>query len=381
MNLLASHSTIWTISALASLVSVALFVAEWRRPDARRRSLRLGATVGTVAALALWALRPAWYDGGLETPAGEMTAALWTGSAQAVPAPGEVEPRYRFALPDANVPADAGATVLPDAATLRRHFPEVGRLRILGDGLEPADLPPLAGLRVEFAPGPRSVAVASDPSVVSLRCPRVLALGETLVVEGRAGGLPTGQTTPLILEAPDGTVTEAVSGPADANGEAAFAVHAPSPAAVGKALFQLHVNGISTNATLGVEVRAPILPRVLVLESAPRFDTTALRRWYEAAGGNLRARVRLGQDRYRFFAADGAAPAEFNALDAPLLAGFDLLLADGRALASLAAPEREILRAAVLDTGLGVLALADDAVLPPAAVAPDRAWILPWVLR
>ncbi len=388
MIFLASHSAAWTVTVFALLAAVALLVAEWRRPDARRRPARLGATFLAVAALAAWALRPAWRDGGTGTSAGQSNAALWTGTAPVLPAPGEVEPRYRFALPGANVPAGIAAMFLPDVATLRRRFPEVGRLHILGDGLDPADLPSLAGLRVEFTLGTRPAALASGPTFLSLRCPRVLPLGETLIVEGRAGNLPPGQIASLSLENPDGTTTEAVTAPADANGEAGFAVRAPSPTAAGKSLWRLRLKektGAATrpmaDETLGVEVRAPVLPRVLVLESAPRFDTALLRRWYEEAGGTLRARVRLGQDRYRFFAADGSATAEFNALDAPLLAGFDLVLADGRALASLPAPEREILRAAVADTGLGVLVLADDAILPPAAIAPDRAWLFPWQLR
>ncbi len=377
MTFLVGHLVAWTVATFALFAATALLVAEWQRPDDRRRLWRLGATLLAVVALALWALRPAWSVNDESTSNGQTTAALWTNAATAFPAPNAVERRYRFALPGANVPGDAGVTFLPDVATLRRRFPEVGRLLILGDGLDPADLPSLAGWRVEFTLGPG--AVGKVPSVRSLRCPRVLPLGETLVVEGRVAGLPAGKTAAVSLEGPDGAATEVSTAQADANGEAAFTVRAPSPTAAGKSLWRFHLNG-SVGETLGVEVRAPSLPRVLVLESAPQFDVAALRRWYEEAGGVLRARVRLGQDRYRFFAADGSAPAEFNALDAPLLAGFDLVLADGRALASLPAPERETLRAAVAGTGLGVLVLADDAVLPPAAVAPDRAWLFPWQL-
>lgn len=382
MTFLASHSTVWAIFVVASSAAIALLVAEWRRSDVRRRPVRLGATVLAIAALAAWALRPAWRDHGQATPGGQTTAVLWTnGTAPSLPNPPEVEPRYRFALPGANVSPDAGVIFLPDVATLRRRLPEIGRLRIIGDGLEPADLPSLSGLRVEFVRGSRQAGDGNAPFVLTLRCPRVLALGETLIVEGRAGGLPVNKSTVFTLESPDGSVTNGTSAAADANGEASFTVRAPSPPAAGQFVWRLRVQGGTVNETLGVEVRAPSLPRVLVLESAPRFDTPLLRRWYEEAGGTLRARVRLGQDRYRFFATDGAASAEFNALDAPLLAGFDLVLADGRALASLAAPERDLLRAAVADTGLGVLVLADDAVLPPATVAPDRAWFFPWQLR
>ena len=302
---------------------------------------------------------------------------LWTYSARPVPAPTNDDLSLRFALLGANAPADA--TVLPDVATWRRRFPEVGRLRLLGDGLEPAELPALAGLRVEFAPGPAST--DGRRAVRSLRCPRVLAAGEPLVIEGVLAGLPAGGSSTLTLETPDGTSTTADTAPADADGAAGFILRAPAPAAAGRWPVRLRSRDDAIDATLGVEVRTPALPRVLVLESAPRFDTAALRRWYEEAGGVLRARLRVGQDRYRFFAAAGSPAGEFDALDAALLAGCDLVVADARALAALPAPERDILRAAVTDTGLGLLALADDAVMPPAAPAPDRAWIFPWTVR
>ena len=372
--LLVDQSSALTVLSLALLATTVLFVAEWRRADRRRRAARLGATVLAVAALAGWALRPAYFADKPSPGSQQVVATLWTAGATSI----SPLPRDVFALPGANVPAGVGVTFLPDPATWRRRNPDVGRLRILGDGLEPADLPSLDGLQVEFVPGPR--VDAAGPSVRSLRCPRVLSLGETLTVEGRVGNLPVGQTATLTLEAPDGTTTEAATAPADANGEAGFTVHAPSSAAPGRFLWRLRLKP-GVDETVGVEVRAPSLPRVLVLESVPRFDTAGLRRWYEEAGGTLRARVRLGQDRYRFFGTGEPAAPEFNALDPALLVGFDLVLADARALASLPAPEREILRMAVADTGLGLLVLADDAVLPPAMVAPDRAWMFPWQLR
>ena len=363
---------------LALIAAAVLCVAEWRRPDRRRLSARLGATVLAVTALALWGLRPTWRGDHSPKADGEDLAVLWTPSARPAPVPAGSEPRGRFALPGANVPTDARATFLPDAATWRRRFPAVGRVHILGDGMEPAELPALAGLRVEFNPVPEPA--DTKPAVRSLRCPRVLTLGEPLAIEGRVSGLPVGGSATLTLESPDGTTTAADTTPAGADGTGGFALRAPSPAATGPWTFRLRSKDASIDETLGVAVRAPVLPRVLVLESAPRFDTAALRRWYEEAGGTLRARLRLGQDRYRFFATSGAA-AEFGALDGPLLAGCDLVVADARALAALPPPERDALRAAVTDTGLGLLALADDAVLPPAQIAPDRAWIFPWTLR
>ena len=116
-------------------------------------------------------------------------------------------------------------------------------------------------------------------------------------------------------------------------------------------------------------VVAPDLPRVLALAGAPRFDTAALRHWFETAGGTFDARTSTGQDKDRFESAHDPPP-QFASLDARLLAGYDLVLADGRARAALPPPEREALRAAVADTGLGLLVLADDAKLADDALFP-----------
>ena len=63
------------------------------------------------------------------------------------------------------------------------------------------------------------------------------------------------------------------------------------------------------------------------------------------------------------------------------------MLADGRSLLALKDPERAVLAAAVTNDGLGVLTLADDAVLPAAGAATSEAEkspaaaLLPWTLR
>ncbi len=343
---------------LTALAAGALAGLEWRRPDRRHRAMRIGATLLAVGALALLGWRPTWRRP-VRAVSARGVAALWTPGAAPVRDGGE---REQFALPGASAPP--GATFLPDAGTLRRRFPGVGTLHVYGDGLEPSELAALGGLRVEFHP---ALMIPVGPVFAFVRGPRELGLGEELAVQGRVAGLTPGQVVTVSLEAPDGVATDAATASADAHGEAAFAVTGAPPPAAGRFVWRLRVG--KTDEALGVAVVAPELPRVLALAGAPRFDTAALRHWFETAGGTFDARTTTGQDKYRFESAHDPPP-QFTALDARLLAGYDLVLADGRALAALPTPERDALRDAVTNTGLGLLVLADDAKVADPALFP-----------
>ncbi len=295
--------TFWIIIA-ATLAAVSFALLEWRRANRHHLALRLAATVFAVAALALLGLRPAWRRS--PPPAGGVRAVLWTplASPAALALPAGIDAQHRFALPDA-AHLDPAAKPIPDAAFLRRHHPEIGTVQLLGDGLDPSELAALRGLRVEFGspnppPGP--------PGIRFLRCPRELNLGDPLVVQGSLG---PGTNATLTLEAPDGTTVNAATAPADATGETRFTLQTASPSATGRFLWHLRApasaGSPAIDLPLGVTVVPPTLPRVLVLESAPRFDTAALRRWFEAAGGTLTARTQLGQDRYHY-ASSAASP-------------------------------------------------------------------------
>ncbi len=373
-----SSPTSWPIILAAVLAAIGFSLLEWKRADRRHRPARLAATLLTVAALALLGLRPTWQRA---TPAasGGVRAVLWTplvstASTARVPPPAGIDAKHHFALPAAAY-RDPAATLIPDAVFLRRHFPEIDTLRILGDGLDPSEFDALRGLRVEFTPPPPALAA---PGLRFLSCPRELPLGDPLVIQGSLGGLVLGTTVTLALESPDATVVHATTSPADAAGEAIFTLRAPSPPAAGRFLWHLRVppspSFPALDFPLGVAVIAPDLPRLLILESAPRFDSAALRRWFETAGGAALIRTRLGQDRYRYAATPAAAsPPDFPSLDAALLARFDLLLADASAAAALPPVERTALLAAVADTGLGVLILPDDGA-PPA----EANTLFPW---
>ena len=370
-------------AAAAVIAAGILILEEWRRPDRRRLPWRIVAALLAVLGLALLGLRPAWRARRSSPDGAGTEASLYTPGGRALPA----ATGLRFALPLPGTAAPPDAVVLPDVAALRRNFPQAGTLHVYGDGLEPFDLAALRGLRVRF----HSPAPPAQPAITFVRCPRELPLGAPLELQGRVDGLPPGETASLTLASPDGSTTETATAPAGRDGSAAFTIRAPAPPTVGRFEWRLRLTRSgSPGDPLGVAVVRPTLPRVLVLETTPRFDTSALRRWFEQAGGTLAARTQVGKDLYRFFgpaAGNGNAPGEFAAIDGPLLAGYDLVLADGRSLLALKDAERTALGAAVANDGLGVLTLADDAVLPaagaavPEAAKSPAAALLPWTLR
>ena len=343
---------------------------EWRRSNRQHLTWRLLATVLAVATLALLA-RPTPAS---DTPYAISEAVLWTAGNS--PAPLDEGHLPQFALPD-TVGAPPQATVLPDVGLLRRRFPYLRTLQVFGDGLDPAELPALDGLRVVFhsphQPAPK------HPGVSFLSCPRELPLGESLVVQGRVAGLPPGTNVPVSLESPDGNKTEASTTTADSHGEAAFNLQAAPLSAAGRFVWQLRVSSITE--LLGVSVVLPALPRILVLEGEPHFETAALRHWFEAAGGTFTVRTQVGKANTRFAAAQPTTP-EFAAVNAETFAGYDLVLTDGQALAALHPEERAALTTAVDQTGLGLLVRADASALPPDTpnVPPELLPFFPWKL-
>lgn len=363
---------------IISMSALALLVAwlEWRRRNARQLGARLVCSTMAVAALAL--LGASRLDDETTARPGTTHATLWTSDAGAdTPAAKDASGGdLQFILPGV-LTRPAGAITVPDVAYIRRRHPEIGSLRIVGDGLEPFDLPAVEGLKLAWdADGSRP----SRPTITVANFPRLLSLGDNLVVQGRIEGLAAGEKARLVLQGPQENATEiTVNGRADA--PTPFEISGGSPAAEGQFVWQLKMNAGSDTTLLaderiGVAVVRPMLPRVLVLESSPRLETSHLRRWFSEIGGALQSRTLVGRDRYRF-AATNSSGAAFSVIDSELLNRFDLVIADPAAVLSLTTAEREAVRAAIVNDGLGLLLLAGSEPLG-ADATDDAAFFLSW---
>ena len=354
------------VFAVAAVGSAVLAFVEARRHDERRRLARILASIAAVVALALLGLYR--FTEGREPEASETDAVLWTENAD----PSTPATARHFALPRA-AHAPAGAIRIPDAAFIRREHPEITNVRIVGDGLEPFELAHLEGVDVVFEPHERRTA---KPSVSFLRYPRQTAVGQQLQVQGSVDGLAPGETVTLSVVAPDAGKTETVV--TGAGGEPVpFTLLTAAAAAEGRFLWQ--VSAVSTTGetlldeTLGIAVVRPALPRVLAIESSPSLDTAHLQRWFGEIGATLISRATIGKDRHRF-TSSAEAPVEFGSIDRELLARVDVLMADRVALAGLTSEERDAIRSAVAEDGLGMLVLASDD-LPPTLVNDS---LFPW---
>ncbi len=250
------------------------------------------------------------------------------------------------ALPEASAPS--GTIAAPDLATALRRRPGIGRLRILGEGLEARDVGVARGLAVSFDP-------PSVPrALVALALPAPAAPGGAFRVGGEASGV---RGTAALLD-PGGAQVDIV--PLDADGRFVLTGAARPP---GTALFRIRLRdghgGIVEEADVPVVAVADPAPRILYLAGAPGPEVKYWRRWATDAGLVPSVRQSVG---------DGLALGEpVPPLGAALLARYDLVVVDERSWAALGSDERAALASAVRG-GLGLL-LRATGPLPPAVRA------------
>lgn len=262
------------------------------------------------------------------------------------------------------------ASVIADPADLRSRRASVHRVFVVGWGLEAAEWQALDSIPVSFRPTPVA------PGIRRVSWPAEVVLGDRFVVEGDVAAGQDGQL--ITLEDPSGT-----SDSARLDSSGAFRL-AALPRATGRSRYVLRTGpaGRSVTAeTLAITTVAPPAWRVLILESRPRFETSALRDWLVARGGAVAIRTAVSRNRFRTeFVNWDSVP--IVALTSRLVAQVDVAVIDGRTLASLTASERLTLRRAVAGAGLGVLVIPDTVVFDAGADRfSDRGFFLDFSLR
>jgi hypothetical protein len=247
-------------------------------------------------------------------------------------------------LPEA--PAGLGGEAAPDLATALRRHPEVSRLHILGQGLEPRDRDAVHGRAVVFDPAP------APSGVTELYSPNLVAPGASFAVAGRINGASGG--TADLLD-PSGQVVE--SKPVPASGEFTLTGVARAP---GAALFALRLRDKAHPVeTVDVPIWTAEVPapKVLLLAGAPGSEVKALRRWATDSGIAIQSVLAVGDG---LELGDPRPP-----LNASTLNRLDLVVVDERSWAGLSAGDQAALAAAVRQ-GLGLLLRITGPV--PAAV-------------
>lgn len=320
--------------ASAAALGALLAALEFRRGPRRHRALRMGAVLVAVASLSALAAPPS-----IPSPLSrDDTAILLT--------PGAT-PYQRRALRD-SLP---GARILewPDSVAsidrLRLGMAGLRQLHVAGWGLREAHWEAHDDLGLIFHPAP------PPPGFTSVTWPPVVRLGDDFTVVARLQG--GSGDTPAWLRHPDGRVDTL---PAAGGGEsvARFPVR---PRAEGPGTWVLGA-GSAVVESLAVMVLPAQPPAVLVLEGAPSFETTFLRRWLAEQGATMAIRTRVSRDRYRTERIN-ALGLVLDQVSPGLLARFDLVILDGQSLAALGPVGRSALDRAVRQDGLGVLVRPD----------------------
>lgn len=330
---------------LALLVMLALTVQRaWRRLDGRsqlRRWLVTILNIGAFAAVALLVAPPERLQ------QNNQQALLLTPGATTGELPGN---RPLFSLPGVEVTQSAirvQELSLPGQLMLR--LPGLASLEVQGHGLsaeEWGQLPP--GLSVRFDPPPLS-------GPVDMQWSRRLNAGEPLRVAGRVSLANDRGVVRLSLLDPAGLpVTEVSARPGQS-----FELQAV-PKATGRMTYQLQAwrgDMLISQSPVGIDVQDNRGARLLVLQSAPSFDTSQLVNWVAGRGQQAVVLTQISAD--RDLTQGFNTPDQMSlSLDSELLRWADLVMMDGRRWAGLAAVQRQ----RVLDEvrrGAGLLLLAD----------------------
>ncbi len=332
--------------ALAVLVACARLLLAHRRDARRPRAWRLVALCLLQPLLAV-ALYGMLFPPPRPLAAGAMT--LLTEGATPADVPAAARDGVLLALPEA--PAVDGVSRVPDLGTALRRHPGTTEVHVVGAGLVARDRDAAASVGIAFAPP------AMPRGLVRVDAPHRVGEGDAFRVAGRVEQVD-GATVELLD--PAGRRIDL----AQADDAGAFALEAVAFAA-GAAEYRLRVRdgdeAVVDESRVALWIDAVVPPRVVLLAGAPNPETRALRRWLEAAGTPLQARIALG----------GGTQLGDAATSPQALAQTDLLVVDARAWAALG----EAGRARALDAvraGMGLL-LRMDTPLPASALAPLRA--------
>lgn len=315
----------------------------------------------SLAILGWWSFRPA------EDPLERVKRiTLWTAGAAADESRVSIE-TVHVAL--AAAPAPMSALRVADAASLRRRLPLLEHVEIRGDGVDPADAAALRPLTIAWQrPSPAPV----RPGLVMVSSPLQVSIGQRVTVHGAVAGLGRDGAR-LTLASPDGSL-ESIQLVASSLNSAPFSISSSPARTAGEFEWQLRLEPGGDRLPLGVSVKAPPPPRVLLLQASPNPEVTRLLRWLTAARSPTTSRTRVSAERFRFTAAHGS-PAEFTTLDDAVLKQFDVMVTTESGLTELKAEEQQALSEAVKTGGFGLLVVGGSD--PKAA----NSSLLPWRLE
>lgn len=343
-------------SATSSFLLVALLVSiaigaysiwlAWRRPNRKRLVWRMAASLTAVICLALLALQPS-----VRQPVSLQAAILLTNGAsvdslEALLKTQAALPVYMLdSLATQSFP-NVRVQSVPDVAYLRRNFPPINQLHVLGYGLPDYELAQLDSVRITWHPTPLPAGVER------VQWTEKVNLGEPLRLQGTyQNGLDT--AVQLILTG-FGTAMDSVI--VAGKQSASFALQT-IPKETGRFVYNLKIRlGTDTlrEEKIPVEVRPARPLQLLLLESFPNFETKFLKKWLSEQQHHVVVRSEISRNKFRteFLNTEKTG---LNRLSPILLKQFDVILTDSETFRQLNNRETAALRQAVTRTGLGLV--------------------------
>ncbi len=345
----------WTALAIGLLLILITSYLEIRRANRKRLVWRLLANGAAALSLVAMALQLQWLS-----PAQSISALLITAGADSQTVKSLADSLHpaskTFAIGDNEKWKSRFPHLenIPDAAYLKRHYPEINFLHVAGHGLNDYDWDELDSIQIRpnFSPLPLGIK--------HLYWPRELAVGQAVQVQGTLAGLHN-ETYWLYLADLGGAVDSIkIIGP----DEARFKLHA-TPRASGKFLYSVRLKSSAGKTLfdeqLDVVVAMPQPLKILVLAGTASFETKYLKNWAGQNQNVLAMRLAISRERHRFEFLN-RPQIDLSRLSSALLRQFDLVIIDGKTLRALNAAERQTLCAAVEQESLGVLLMPDETV-------------------
>lgn len=351
INKLIIHlDTLWQplliVLLLASLLTTVYFLKQ-RLTSKQGWQFRKLVVINCLATLAIIGLitKPAWL-----TEPQNSAVLLTAGFNEQLSYQGPLV--YRL---DEHRPAedDSFALLQSPQQLLIRH-PNLQKLSLFGYGLPRQQLQQLSALNIDFT------AAKNSPGLVNAHWPKHLILGEFLTFTGRYINHQDAGIAKLTLKDLAGlTLQEKQLLPGES------VQLSTQPKTLGQYSYQLELTNskgqLIEQQQLAVSVRAKAMAKILILQSAPSFESKHLANWASKEHAQLVILTQISKAKYLTQAinVDKQLPLE---LTPQLLASQDLLVIDGRALLNLNKQQQLWLEQAV-NEGLGVMVNADTQLI------------------
>ncbi len=342
INLDSFWQLLLVVLLLVSLLTTGYFLKQRLLPKHRWRFSGL-VIVNCLATLAIIGLitKPAWLS------AAQQSAVLLTdGFNEKV----NFQTPLIYRLDQHLQGADDSVAVIQSPQQLLIRHPNLKKLSLFGYGLEQQQLQQLTALEIDFN------ASENSPGLVSAHWNKQLILGEFLTFTGRYLNRQDAGIATLTLKDLAGlTLVEKQLLPGET------VQLSSQPKTIGQYSYQLELTNskgqLLERQQLAVSVSAKSMAKILVLQSAPSFETKHLAKWASTEHAQLVILTKITTGKYLTQAINVDKPLQPE-LNPQLLARHDLLIIDGRALLDLNQQQQLWLEQAVND-GLGVMIYAD----------------------